>query len=101
MLYLMLNESRGMKLAKVGVTRNAVNVRRAQYRSHNPTAIMRSSCAGTESQESHCHSVLRSIGKGMGNEWVAVPDNVFNELVEKGMAYFYPNKKPIHMLEKW
>ena len=101
MLYLMLDESRGTKFAKVGLTRKALNVRRSQYRSHNPTAIMRSACAGTEAQESHCHSKLRSGGKGMGNEWVAVPDDVFNELVEKGMSYFYPNKSPVRMLEKW
>lgn len=101
MLYLMLNESRGMKLAKVGLTRKALNIRRSHYRTHNPTAIMRSACAGTEAQESRCHSKLRSVGKGMGNEWVAIPDEVFNELVEKGMGYFYPNKSPIRMLENW
>ena len=102
MLYLMLDINNGQKLAKVGVTRQSVNQRRGQYKTHNPLAIMRSSCAGTEGQESRCHSILFSKGRRIkGTEWAVVSDEVFAQLYEKGMGYFYPKHAPIHFHERF
>ena len=102
MLYLMLDMHNGTKLAKVGVTRRALRQRRSQYKTHNPLAIMRSSCAGTEGQEGRCQTVLFSKGTRIrGTEWAIVSDELFSELYEKGMGYFYPNHSPIHFHERF
>lgn len=99
MLYLMLDKTTNDYFAKVGFS-NGLRSRRAQYKSYNPTAIMRSSCAGREAQERHCHSILFSQGQRIqGTEWAKIPKNLFNELYTKGMGYFYSTGRPIHFLE--
>ena len=79
-------------LVKVGESRQ-LNNRRRNYKSHNPFAIMRSSCAGTESQEKDCHLKLYLIGKKVsGTEWFIVNEECFNELYQKGMGYFFTDR---------
>ena len=102
MLYLMLDESRGKKFAKVGYSKGGVKNRRNHYKTHNPTAIMRSSCAGSTTQEKKCQTVLFSIGVRLkGSEWAEIPESLFNILNEKGMGYFFPKQNPIHFIEEW
>ena len=101
MLYLMMCKSNNKNIVKVGVTRQLTQ-RRAQYKSHNPFAIMRSSCAGTEGQENKCHSLLNQIGKRItGTEWFEVSDEVFQDLYSQGMQKFFPNHSPIYFDEKF
>ena len=64
MLYLMMDKRENSNLVKVGVTRQ-ITSRRSQYKSHNPFAIMRSSCAETEAKESQCHTDLYMISKNI------------------------------------
>ena len=97
MLYLMMN--------KVGLSDRPAKLRqrRSSYRSHNPRAIMRSSCAGNTAEERSCHYSLSAAGGSriLGTEWFAVSQELFNELYNKGMGYFKPNHQPIHFLEKF
>jgi hypothetical protein len=104
MLYLMMSETNKKFLVKVGFSNGTVNLhkRRKSYYSHNPGAIMRSTCAGTLSMETKCHVQLGRIGNRIvGTEWYEIPKEIFDELYEKGMAYFRPNHHPIHFLEKF
>lgn len=102
MLYLMLDQTPTQKLAKVGFSNKTVVNRRKNYKTHNPLAIMRSSCAGGKSTEKKCHELLFSLGdRIVGTEWAVVPNELFNELYEKGMGYFLPKQKPIHFLEQF
>lgn len=102
MLYLMMCKNNGNKnLVKVGVTRQ-LSARRHQYKSHNPYAIMRSSCAGTENQEIKCHSMLLKMGKRVrGTEWFEVSDEVFQNIYKQGMKIFFPNHSPIYFDEEF
>ena len=102
MLYLMLQKGDNEYLVKVGYTADP-RKRRSSYRSHNPRAIMRSTCSGQVNQESSCHSSLWIAGGKCvdGTEWYSVSKEVFDKLYEKGMGYFRPNHKPIHFLESF
>ena len=99
MLYLMMDQKKNCNLVKVGESRK-VNDRRSNYKSHNPFAIMRSTCAGTEYEEAKCHSMLYRLGQRVsGTEWFIVSDEVFAMLYREGMGYFYPENKKIYFHE--
>ena len=98
----MLDQTPTQKLAKVGFSNRKVDNRRKSYKSHNPLAIMRSSCAGSKGTEKKCHKLLFFLGdRIVGTEWAVIPNELFNELYEKGMGYFLPKQKPIHFLEQF
>ena len=104
MLYLMMSTTHTKFLVKVGFSNGvrSLNNRRKAYYSHNPGAIMRSTCAGSVSMECQCHSQLSTIGNRIsGTEWFEVSEKIFDELYEKGMSYFRPNQQPIHFLEEF
>jgi hypothetical protein len=93
MLYLMMEKSNGKYFVKVGQSRSLVQRRRV-YKTHNPGAIMRSACAGTEAQERQCRRRLDQCGIRVdGSEWYRVPLPIFNALYLNGMGFFYPNRK--------
>ena len=93
MLYLMMSNTTDGKLVKVGTSRD-LKKRRQVYKSHNPLAIMRSSCAGTEESEFEAHEILSNIGKRIvGTEWFFVSETIFETLYLQGMGYFFSNKK--------
>lgn len=99
MLYLMMDEKKKCNLVKVGESRQ-LNKRRRSYKTHNPCAIMRSTCAGTEMQETLCHMKLNKIGKRILNtEWYMVSDEIFTKLYEEGMGFFFPTGKNIYFDE--
>lgn len=92
MLYLMMCESNGKNLVKVGESRDLIS-RRKSYKSHNPLAIMRSSCAGTEIAEDYCHKELAKLGTRIkGTEWFVVSDTVFSYLYTVGMKAFFTDR---------
>lgn len=99
MLYLMLMQSNTSCYAKVGYSYGDVSKRRRQYKTHNPAAIMRSSCAGDE--EVLCRNKLKAMGgeRIKGSEWFIVPYTAYQKLYDEGMAIFKPKQKPIHFLE--
>lgn len=95
MIYLMMDKSNGQYFVKVGKAKRLVERRRA-YKTHNPTAIMRSACAGMTGEENACRRQLEKIGERIdGTEWYRVPLPIFNKLYLEGMGYFYP-KRNIH-----
>ena len=100
MLYLMMNK--GDKTVKVGYAkRGRVEGRRAEYKTHNPLAIMRSSCAGTKDLEKVCHQRLAEMGKRIsGTEWFVVDDWTFNHLFVRGMGALGITT-PIHFHEEF
>lgn len=101
MLYLMMDQKKKCNLVKVGESRQ-LNNRRSNYKSHNPFAIMRSTCAGTENEEYKCHCILYKIGQRVpGTEWFIVSDVVFEMLYQQGMGYFFPEKKNIYFNENF
>lgn len=101
MLYLMMDKTDKEFLVKVGFSDGETTRRRRQYRSYNPRAIMRSSCAGTVSMEKRCHQDLAKWGGERigGTEWFVVSKELFDELYIKGMSAFRPKHNPIHFLE--
>lgn len=101
MLYLMLMQTDTTYYAKVGYSHRGTANRRRQYKTHNPAAIMRSSCAGAE--ETKCREKLKDMGgtRVQGSEWFIVPHAVYQDLYDKGMAVFKPNQKPIHFIEQF
>ena len=100
MLYLMMDESCGKLLVKVGETRD-LKSRRRSYKSHNPLAIMRSSCAGTEIAEEYCHKELAKLGERVPRtEWFVVSETVFNYLYTMGMKAFFTDRN-IYMEEEF
>lgn len=102
MLYLMLDKRNNQFFAKVGMAKRPSERRRA-YSTHNPCAIMRSTCAGTGNEENLCRSALskRSIRRIGSTEWFEVTEEVFTLLYENGMGFLRPKQKPIHFLEKF
>lgn len=99
MLYLMMDQKKNYNLVKVGESRQLDN-RRSNYKSHNPFAIMRSTCAGTEAEERKCHSMLYNLGQRVtGTEWFIVSNETFTMLYNYGMGYFFPEKKKIYFHE--
>ena len=101
MLYLMLMQSNENCYAKVGYSKGGVANRRRAYKTHNPAAIMRSSCAGTG--ENSCHKKLEDMGgiRVKGSEWFIVSHAVYQKLYDEGMAIFKPKQKPIHFIEQF
>lgn len=101
MVYLMMDKNTRGNLVKIGVSRDLTS-RRRSYKTHNPYAIMRSSCAGTESQESKAHSILARNGKRIkGTEWFEVSDEMFERLYKQGMKAIFPKQNPIHFHESF
>ena len=100
MLYLMLDKRNNQFFAKVGLAKRPKERRRA-YSTHNPCAIMRSTCAGTGAEELRCREVLGrySLRRLGSTEWFEVDEKTFNLLYKKGMGLLRPNQKPIHFLE--
>lgn len=104
MLYLMMDNLTDSHLVKVGYSDGTKNLakRRKSYYSHNPKAIMRSTCAGSRDMENSCHLTLSELGNRIsGTEWFEVSADLFNSLYTEGMAFFRPNHKPIHFLEEF
>ena len=97
----MMNKANDKYLVKVGLAKRPKE-RRAQYKGYNPTAIMRSTCAGTRNEENRAHEKLASVGKRIsGTEWFEVEKETFDELYERGMGAIRPRQNPIHFLEKF
>ncbi len=102
MLYMMMQKGANNTFyVKVGVTRNSVKSRYSQYKTHNPCAFLRSSCAGVNAAENSCHKTLSKIGERIsGTEWFIVSEEVYTTLYEQGMRYFYPKHSPIYFHDK-
>lgn len=100
MLYLMLDKSNNKYFAKVSLA-TAPKERLRSYKTHNPTAIMRSTCAGTRDAEASARLNLSkmSIVRIKGTEWFEVSAETFAELYEKGMKALRPNLKIVHFIE--
>ena len=105
MLYLMMNKTDTQHLIKVGFSDGPHNLatRRKSYYSYNPLAIMRSTCAGSREMELKCREKITEWGGSRikGTEWFLVSKNLFDILYKNGMGAFYPDKTPIHFLEKY
>ena len=105
MLYLNQDKSENKYYVKVGYTsqrgERGILARMSQYKTHNATVICRSYCRGTRADEKHCHNILYDLGtKQKGSEWVEVSPQLFQQLYDKGMGYFY-DRIPIHFLENY
>lgn len=101
MLYLMMEKSNNKFFVKVGESRSP-KTRRKTYKTHNPTAIMRSTCAGTASAEKASRVVLDKLGKRLeGSEWYEVNETVFNKFYLEGLKVVRPNQSPIKFLEEF
>ena len=84
MLYLMMDNLANSHLVKVGYSdgTKTLSKRRKSYYSHNPKAIMRSTCAGSRDMENACHQTLSELGiRISGTEWFEVPEFLFNQEV--------------------
>ena len=103
MLYLMMDKTDKECLVKVGYSKGGTAQRRKQYYGYNPRAIMRSSCAGSRTNEKDAQNLLTEWGgeRIPGTEWFIVDAPLFWTLYERGMSSFRPNQKPIHFLEEF
>lgn len=105
MLYLMMNKCDNQFLVKVGYSDGTKNLktRRKAYYSYNPTAIMRSSCAGSRGAESVCRTLLVEMGgiRITGTEWFSVAPLVYNKLYNEGLKVLRPKQNPIHFIEEF
>ena len=103
MLYLMMSKTDKEYLVKIGYSNRGVERRRREYYSHNPRAIMRSSCAGSRAMETGCREKLTELGAERipRTEWFTVSKESFDILYEKGMSLFRPKHQPIHFLEEF
>lgn len=101
MLYLMLDKREGHFYAKVGLAKRPKE-RRRTYATHNPCAIMRSTCAGTGNEEMLCQIRLSqmSISRIGATEWFEVDKQTFDILYQSGMGALRPKQQPIHFIEK-
>lgn len=102
MLYLMLDKREERFYAKVGLAKRPKERRRA-YATHNPCAIMRSTCAGMGNEEKLCQDRLSqmSICRIGLTEWYEVNKHTFDILYQSGMGVLRPKQQPIHFLEKF
>jgi hypothetical protein len=102
MLYLMLDKRENHYYAKVGLAKRPKERRRA-YATHNPCAIMRSTCAGTGNEEAICKTRLSKISMARigSTEWFEVDGKTFEQLYENGMGELRPKQQPIHFLERF
>lgn len=87
-----LKKNEELFLIKVGLSRN-VDRRESNYRSDNPSALMIYTTAGTESEESACHSYLSRNGKRYAGEWYAVSKEFFIKCLKLGFVGF-PLRNP-------
>ena len=105
MLYLMMQKTDGECLVKVGYSNGQARItnRRATYYSHNPRAIMRSTCAGSTAMETACRDILviKDAQRIPKTEWFVVSPELFATLYQEGMRYFLPKPTPIHFLEEF
>lgn len=98
MLYMMAQHSFDLKtqeelfLIKVGLSRNIGN-RASSYRSDNPSAKMIFSTAGTEYDESKCHSFLYHYGTRYQGEWFKVSKEFFDYCLKYGFIGFPLKRK--------
>ena len=101
MLYLMMDKSNNT--VKVGYSdRGNVKHRRRAYKTHNPLAIMRSTCAGNTTLERKCQKQLEEMGQRIkGTEWFIVDDWTFTHLSVRGMGAFNDVKTVIHFNENF
>lgn len=77
-------------LVKVGQTKK-LKERRQAYKTHNPTAIMRSTCAGGRLDEAACEMLLighHNAQQVNGTEWYKVSQEVFDSLYQLGLGFF-------------
>lgn len=102
MLYLMMCQGKEKNMVKVGLTQDrSCERRRKEYRTHNPLAIMRSRCAGTNGAEKDARAFLTEKGgvREEGSEWFCVSDEVFDNLYKQGLGYVFPKVKNIYFEE--
>lgn len=101
MLYLMLDKRENHYYAKVGLAKRPRERRRA-YATHNPCAIMRSTCAGTGNEEAICQNKLSqmSICRIGSTEWYEIDKRTFEYLYTYGMGALRPKQQPIHFIEE-
>lgn len=101
MLYLMLDKRENHYYAKVGLAKKPRERRRA-YATHNPCAIMRSTCAGTGNEEVICQNNLSrmSICRIKSTEWYEIDKQTFEYLYTYGMGALRPKQQPIHFIEE-
>lgn len=100
MLYLMMENSNGKYYVKVGEA-SRPKERRKAYKTHNPTAIMRSTCAGKKAEEKAARLILDKLGtRVQGSEWYEVNEKIYNEFYNKGLAIVRPKQNPIHFIEE-
>lgn len=101
MLYLMLDKRENQYYAKVGLAKRPRERRRA-YATHNPCAIMRSTCAGMGNEEAICQNKLSqmSICRIGSTEWYEVDKRTFEYLYTYGMGALRPKQQPIHFVEE-
>jgi len=102
MLYLMLDKGDGRYFVKCGFS-SSPKRRLNDYTTHNPTAIMRSTCAGTRSTELLARKTLASMSicRIKSSEWFEVTQEVFNLFYAKGMEVLRPAQHPIHFVENF
>ena len=98
----MMDKTHNEYLVKVGYAERTVSNRRKDYKSHNPCAIMRSSCAGAVSAENTCRKQLTKEGASRikGTEWFSVSRDLFDKLYVEGMGHFKPTALT-HILESY
>ena len=101
MLYLMLDKRENHYYAKVGLAKKPRERRRA-YATHNPCAIMRSTCAGMGNEEVICQNKLSqmSICRIKSTEWYEIDKQTFEYLYTYGMGALRPKQQPIHFIEE-
>ena len=101
MLYLMLDKRENHYYAKVGLAKKPRERRRA-YATHNPCAIMRSTCAGMGNEEVICQNKLSrmSICRIKSTEWYEIDKKTFEYLYTYGMGALRPKQQPIHFIEE-
>ena len=102
MLYLMMNKADNKYLVKVGKSSD-LPTRRKFYQSANPTAIMRSTCAGTGNEERAAHRLLATMGTKLSgtNEWYEVNKETFDDFYKKGMGKVRPQTARIKFREEF
>lgn len=99
MLYLMMDESNCT--VKVGYS-SAPKERRKHYKTHNPSAIMRSVCAGDRTDEAKCKRHLAKIGNRIkGTEYFTITEENFLQLYAQGFNFFQKHKGKNKIIESF
>lgn len=80
-------------LIKIGMSRD-VDKRMSNYRCDNPSALLISTTAGVEREESYYHHQLYRLGmKKYGGEWFEVSEEFFTQCLKTGFNTFKMHKK--------